>query len=195
MTNINNKELTLKYLPVDVDPKLRHIYKKIPSDACYNIMAADNGTLHFDTLTGIKYLEYKTVHCIIPIGYHLKAYARSSIAEKNLIISNSVPIIDQDYTGNIKIKFRILNHKWLYKLLFVLKKLRIIDNTKPYPFTYKSGDYIAQLMPDENKFTFSLHKEDADSFASAIRYRKIDTVGHFRGDQGFGHTDNLNINT
>lgn len=45
----------------------------------------------------------------IPVGYVGYVYPRSSICKTNLILSNSVGVIDSDYRGEIKFVFRRIN--------------------------------------------------------------------------------------
>jgi dUTP diphosphatase len=73
-------------------------------------------------------IEYSTGLSIeIPGGYVGLVFSRSSIWSKDLILSNSVGVIDSGYRGEIKFKF----HK--YKLM-------------QYSKIYAIGDRIGQLL-------------------------------------------------
>jgi len=51
----------------------------------------------------------------LPFGYHLELYARSSVYKTGLILSNSVGILDNDYTGNVMAIFYKINNKKIDK--------------------------------------------------------------------------------
>lgn len=73
-------------------------------------------------------LEYTTGLCIeIPKGYVGLIFPRSSIWEKDLILTNSVGVIDSGYRGEIKFKFK--------------KNLPLYDSS-----IYRSGDRVGQLL-------------------------------------------------
>ena len=64
----------------------------------------------------------------IPKGYVGLIFPRSSIANRNLILTNSVGVIDSGYRGEILAKFRYVNDDFI--------------NIPPY----KVGDRIGQLV-------------------------------------------------
>lgn len=49
------------------------------------------------------------VHAEIPVGYYGMLVPRSSIYKKDLILANSVGIVDSDYRGEIKLFFKSLH--------------------------------------------------------------------------------------
>lgn len=72
------------------------------------------------------YVEYCTGLAIeIPEGYAGFIFPRSSISNTNLLMANSVGIIDSNYRGEIKARFRVMNH---------------------HQPPYRPGDRIAQLV-------------------------------------------------
>jgi dUTP pyrophosphatase len=76
----------------------------------------------------IKYIEYTTgIALEIPTGHVGLIYPRSSISNYDLILSNSVGVIDSSYRGEIRFRFRL---------------------TKPLSDAkiYQIGDRIGQLM-------------------------------------------------
>lgn len=74
------------------------------------------------------YVEYGTGLAIeIPEGYVGLLYPRSSISKYHLVLANSVGVIDSNYRGEIKIRFK-----------------KTIDNS--YEKTYNAGDRVAQLI-------------------------------------------------
>lgn len=114
--------------------KLLHPDAKCPvqahpnSDAGYDIFCVDNGVDVFKNGTEYLYTEYDTGIAIeLPIGYHSEIVARSSLTKMNLILKNSVGIIDNEYRGNLLCRFH---------------KTGDINTTN----TYKKGDRIAQLI-------------------------------------------------
>lgn len=65
----------------------------------------------------------------IPNGFAGLIFPRSSIANKDLILSNSVGVIDAGYRGEILFKFKITKRKWYKK-----------------PRLYKAGDRVGQIF-------------------------------------------------
>lgn len=61
----------------------------------------------------------------IPKGYVGLLFPRSSNARKDLILSNSVGVLDSGYRGEVLFKFKLVNHKF---------------------FEYESGDRIGQII-------------------------------------------------
>ena len=54
-----------------------------------------------------KYIEYGTgVAVAIPEGYVGLLFPRSSVSNKELLLANSVGIIDSNYRGEIKFRFK-----------------------------------------------------------------------------------------
>lgn len=73
-----------------------------------------------------KYIEYGTGLSIeIPEGYVGLIFPRSSISKYDLLLANSVPVIDSNYRGEIMLRF---------------KKI------PPYTDYYKVGERIGQLI-------------------------------------------------
>lgn len=74
------------------------------------------------------YIEYGTNLAIeIPEGYVGLLYPRSSISKYHLVLANSVGVIDSNYRGEIKVRFK-----------------KTIDNS--YENIYNVGDRVAQLI-------------------------------------------------
>ena len=56
------------------------------------------------------YIEYGTgIAFDIPEGYYLEIFPRSSISNYNLLLCNSVGVIDEQYKGEIKFRFKRIN--------------------------------------------------------------------------------------
>lgn len=81
-------------------------------------------SIEHDHLKG--YVEYGTgLAMSIPDGYVGLLFPRSSISNTGMALSNCVGIIDSGYRGEIKARFRVVDHK---------------------PHNYKVGDRILQLI-------------------------------------------------
>ena len=114
--------------------KIKKLYEesKIPTyakegDAGLDLVAVTKGIDSYGNLV------YGTGLCIeIPKGYVGLLYPRSSISKTNLILANSVGVIDSGYRGEIMLKFRHINN--------------IINYGSHSPTTPKVGERIAQLM-------------------------------------------------
>ena len=108
-----------KLVPEAVLPK-----KANESDAGYDLVAINDGTI-----TG-KYIEYNIGLSIeVPEGYHTEIYPRSSVSKYDLVLANSIGVIDHGYRGPLICRFKIITK----------------DNFVN-PTVYKKGDKIAQLL-------------------------------------------------
>lgn len=97
--------------------KIKIKYQKLHSDAVqpaqahdedagYDMVCVDDGTKKFSDKGTYLYTEYKTGIAIQPeIGYHVEIMPRSSITAKELMLKNSVGLIDRIYTGEIRFRF------------------------------------------------------------------------------------------
>lgn len=62
------------------------------------------------------YVEYDTGICVeIPPGYVGLVFPRSSISDQDLSLANAVGVIDSDYRGSIKFRFRSTGGMRQYK--------------------------------------------------------------------------------
>lgn len=77
-----------------------------------------------------EYIEYDTSIALeIPDGYVGLLFPRSSVSNKDLLLCNSVGVIDSNYRGSIKFRFKHTD-KWLASV----------------PNIYAIGDRIGQIM-------------------------------------------------
>lgn len=106
--------------------KFKRLYNNVPlptiaykGDAGFDLVTI-NWTIMGDVI------EYQTGIAVeIPEGYVGLIFPRSSVYRKDLILSNSVGVIDSGYRGEIKFKFR---------------------TTTEVPSVYAKGDKVGQLI-------------------------------------------------
>lgn len=137
----------------------------------------------------IDYIEYKTGLFISPQpdnygnNYHTNIFPRSSVRKYNLVLANSIGLVDNDYRGELLVCFKYI---WQPED-FIWGEVR--DNTKgdqapKEPMMlgkineakiYKKGDKIAQLVTDVTNPT---------------QYVLVSELNQtVRGTGGFGSTD------
>lgn len=124
--------------------------KAHPTDAGFDMVA-----------TGINetenYLEYKTDIAIqLPKGYCALLFPRSSNSKKDLLLANSVGLVDEGYIGEIRFRFKRILMPVLVDTMIAPPTgdvLKDAQNTRKVPglayrddFIYKEGDKIGQLV-------------------------------------------------
>lgn len=125
--NNENQQSDVSNQPVTIKFKKLHPDAVIPTqatstDAGYDLVAIDDGKID----EGNNYIQYRTGIAIEPpVGYHTEIFPRSSISKTNLVLANSIGLVDEGYRG---------------ELLFRFKQITI---DKP---SYKKGDKIGQLV-------------------------------------------------
>lgn len=117
-------------------------------DAGYDCVAISNGEYNADK----TYIEYKTGLSIeVPPGYHVELFPRSSISKYDLVLANSIGLVDNGYRGELLFRFKVIQ--------------RIVqdagDRGSPYdpsskpsrpsvffptPIIYQKGDKIGQIV-------------------------------------------------
>ena len=74
------------------------------------------------------YVEYDTgLQFQLPEGYAMLIFPRSSNSKKDLLLCNSVGILDAGYTGNLKFRFKLMTEGYTEKI-------------------YNPGDKVGQIM-------------------------------------------------
>lgn len=129
--------MTFRFNTMKVKIKKLHEFAVTPKyaidgDACFDLHAA---TYHIDEMGNHVYgtgLAFE-----IPEGYVGLLFPRSSNSNKDLILMNSVGIIDSGYRGEVSFKYRM---KWLHDL--TRKNAKDITILK----TYSIYDRIGQMM-------------------------------------------------
>ncbi len=97
--------------------------------------------------TRIDYIEYDTgVKVNPPQGFFTMIIPRSSLSKYDLVLANSVGVIDPSYKGNLIVRFKyIIQPKDLvFKDLIGIQVS--VSNWSGFQNIYKKGDKIAQLV-------------------------------------------------
>lgn len=145
-----------------------------------------------EVYTNVTYIQYKTnlkmwikSHSIVTgmqrpetINYDILAFPRSSISKYNLTLANSIGLIDQDYQGEVLLRFKYI---WQPEDYVIIDGK--LGGKVNFDKIYRRGDKIAQLKPTRRES------------ANFILVNSFDETTE-RGSGGFGHTDNkIPINT
>lgn len=159
------------------------------SDVGYDLVAISEPNIvgekgDYDTYKNIQYIEYDTGVQICgetsnSVLHYSLIYPRSSISKYNLVLANSVGVIDPGYISSIKIRFKyitqpedygIFSGKKVGKCCFLGELRAKVDESK----IYKKGDKIAQLI-----FAAKFHPQI--EFVDELKKTQ-------RGTGGFGST-------
>ena len=128
----------------------------------------------------IDYIEYETNLFIAPSAksFHTLIHPRSSVSKYNLVLANSIGLIDNDYRGMVICRFK---YQWQPED-FILKtytdkeaRITITCGVLNKDKIYKKGDKIAQLVFEP---TVQVDFELVDNLEETNR-----------GSGGFGSTD------
>jgi dUTPase len=122
-------------------------------DSGYDIIASSEPSIQGIELDGdgnylsIDFIEYETNLIIEPKkGYHTYIFPRSSISKYNLVLANSIGLIDNGYRGTLKVRFKYLPQPIDYKVYESNKLCININKNK----IYKMKDKIGQLVFGES---------------------------------------------
>ena len=149
MKNINVK--IKKLVPEATIPK--YAFK---TDAGCDVIATSRKITH-------NFIEYGTgIAFDIPEGYYIEIFPRSSISKYNLLLCNSVGIIDEQYKGEIKFRFKRIMHEG--------------NLFKDFENIYNIGDKIGQII---------LKQRPKINFIEVDELTESD-----RGASGYGSTGN-----
>jgi len=158
-------------------------------DAGYDLVAVNPPRVIGSIYQGLYYkhishIEYDTELIIEPeheelnYKFFMLLYPRSSIIKKNLILANSVGVIDSGYRGTIKVCFRYLIQPEDMKIVegksFRGKEAKGIVSSIDPNKVYQEGDKIAQLLPCK-------HNDLMINYVDEINSTE-------RGSGGFGST-------
>lgn len=131
-------------------------------DAGYDIFATSQPNVVGSIYQGLYYsaishIEYNTKLVIEPelidgnFAFYMLLYPRSSIIKTNLVLANSVGVIDSGYRGDIKVCFKYITQPEDMKIVEG-KSIRgkkasgVVSSINPQRI-YQEGDKIAQLIP------------------------------------------------
>jgi dUTPase len=177
---------------IDVTPP----YRGSESAAGYDIIATSDPKIVGHNLTpvgyesseidnrwiSVDYIEYETNLYIAPsvVTTHTLIHPRSSISKYNLVLANSIGLIDNDYRGMVICRFKYM---WQPEDFSIWHEA--VDNSSHHPINisgrvnmnkiYKKGDKIAQLVFES---TVQVEFELVDDLTQTQR-----------GSGGFGSTD------
>lgn len=164
-------------------------------DAGYDITAISDPVIIGEKIDDIvykfiDYIEYDTGLFVNPLSarknidkvpesgatietshYHIDIRPRSSISKYNLILANSVALIDRNYRGSIKLRFKYF---WQPEDYIINKDCFFVGGIPNLDKIYKKGDKIGQLQAFETK---------------DIKFVLVDSLSETkRNDGGFGST-------
>lgn len=150
---------------MEIKVRRLHPDAKVPlraneTDAGYDIVAVEDGEISASDAQG-EYIEYKTgISIEPPAGYHVEIFPRSSISKTDLLLANSIGLIDNGYRGEIRLRFKFANN----------------SRSEQPSLIYHKGDKIGQLV---------IRKTESLSFIEVD-----ELSGTERGEGGFGSTGN-----
>lgn len=124
--------------------------KVYPTDAGFDMVAAEVKVTE-------DYVSYKTnIALEIPDGYVGLLFPRSSNSKKDLLLANSVGVVDSHYRGDVEFRFKRILMPVLVDTMIAPPTgdvLKDAQNTRKVPglayrddFIYKEGDKIGQLV-------------------------------------------------
>lgn len=145
-----------------LDPEAVLPTRATEGDVGYDVVALDDGTWAPDA----TYIEYKTGLAIeVPVGFHTELFPRSSVSKYDLILANSIGLVDNGYRGELRFRFKYIPR-------FEVNEQQL--QQRP-PILYKKGDKIGQIVVRTSITTFQVEEVEELS----------DTA---RGAGGFGST-------
>ena len=157
-TRINFKKL----VPAAEEPIKSH-----DNDAGYDMVAVSKKVTD-------QYIQYGTgIAMEIPDGYVGLIFPRSSVTKKDLMLKNSVGVIDAGYRGEISFRFNktlVLNKKPNFQ-----NENEMVDNIDMSVEHYEIGDRIGQIIFQKLPDTVLLEVNELDDSE--------------RGEGGYGSTD------
>lgn len=146
-------------------------------DAGYDLVAIDDGTWD----SSGTFIQYRTGIAIeVPPGYHTEIFPRSSVSKYDLVLANSVGLVDYAYRGEVLCRFKYVPRLQLTNFeLPIFPGVQIPSGaTGSYykvvepTLLYRKGDKIAQLVIRK---TINLQVMEFDSLSETVR-----------GSNGFG---------
>lgn len=120
---------------IDLKIKKLHPNAVIPAFAKPGDAGLDLTAVEFDTDDNGNAVYKTGLAFEIPQGYVGLLFPRSSNASKDLLLSNSVGVIDSGYRGEVMVKFKFIKPYGANRTL-----------DADFPIIYKTGERVAQLI-------------------------------------------------
>lgn len=141
--------------------------------------SADGKTYYYS----VDYIEYKTNISIQltdkSLANYVLLFPRSSISKYNLVLANSIGLIDTNYTGEYLLRFKYIFQPEDFRLVTEQDMFKSLVGKINLDKIYKMSDNICQLVID-------------DSNVDVMVFNKTDALEQTdRGDGAFGSTDNV----
>jgi len=129
-------------------------FAKVPEKATAGAAAFD--LFSSDIVSSIdNFIEYGTGIAVeIPAGYVGLIFPRSSITKTNLILANSVGVIDSDYRGEVKVRFKKVGNSKLHRFSVGerIAQLMIIELPKSPEFVVTPYEDLLQTVRGSGGF-------------------------------------------
>ena len=134
-----------------------------------------------------NYIEYSTdIALQLPVGYCALLFPRSSNSKKDLLLANSVGLVDNGYIGELKLRFKRIMMPVMQEVMIAPPTGDILTdarNTRKVPglayrddHIYKVGDKVGQLVIMPYPEVTLMETDELDETD--------------RGDGGFGSSGN-----
>jgi dUTP pyrophosphatase len=126
-----------------------------------------------NTWERVDYIEYETNLYIAPeaVTFHTLIHPRSSVSKYNLVLANSIGLVDNDYRGMVICRFKYV---WQPQDFSFTSDERLLGSIN-FEKIYKKGDTIAQLVFEPTVQADWVVVDDLNQTK--------------RGEGGFGSTD------
>lgn len=176
---LNNMKIYVKKIEDLTLPK-----KSSDLSAGYDVVATNEpkivGEQEGSVWKRVDYIEYETNLYIAPeaMTFHTLIHPRSSISKYNLMLANSIGLVDNDYRGMVICRFKYIWQPEDFKWVRFNENDVVIGNPN-FSKIYKKGDTIAQLVFEP---TVMVDFELVDDLTKTKR-----------GEGGFGSTDKIKI--
>lgn len=147
--NIFVKSIPGLVLPAQAQAKTEDGNVVQTNAAGYDVIATSDPKIVGHTVDNlyarIDYIEYETNLYIAPEAqsFHTLIHPRSSISKYNLMLANSIGLIDNDYRGQILFRFNYIWQPEDFKI-----SNGVIYGTPNKEKIYKNGDAIGQILAE-----------------------------------------------
>lgn len=138
-----------------------------PNDAGFDVYAIDDGTIKLTRVNqgkfALAYVQYKTGLSIEPPeGYHVELFPRSSITKQDVVLANSIGLVDQDYRGEVIFRFKVC----IFRNFIIDERTDSATSLHKYLNIYKAGDRIGQFVLRK---TYHYEIQEVDNLSNTIR--------------------------